>query len=135
MILGNYTDKYWKAKELFEKFHKERNTPQIAIPKPPEVEKAKHYGVVKVHDYLSLEDLLNKIKPITSEKPKYMELLDIGPNYGQHFGFILYRTSINKIKNLKLASNQKQQSLMKFESISDILLYLRRSFRSRYCID
>ncbi len=100
MNLGNYTDKYWKAKELFEKFHKERKTPTIAIPKPPEVEQAAHYGVVKVHDYLSLEDLLNKIKP------KHMELLDIGPNYGQHFGFILYRTPINKIKHLKLTGNQ-----------------------------
>ncbi len=56
---------------MFEKFHKERNTPNIAIPKPPGVEHTAHYGVVKVYDYLSLDDLLNKIKPITSEKPKF----------------------------------------------------------------
>ncbi len=92
---------------MFEKFHKERNTPYVAIPKPPEVEHIAYYGVVKVHDFLSLDDLLNKIKPITSEKPKHMELLDIGSNYGQHFGFILYRTSINKIKHLKLTGNRK----------------------------
>ncbi len=102
---GNYTDKYWKAKELFEKYTKERNAPQILIPKPPEVSQTANYGVVKVNDYLSLNDLLDKIKPISSEKPKHMELLDIGPNYGQHFGFILYRTSINKFKNLKLSGN------------------------------
>jgi len=90
---------------LYEKFHKERNSPKILVPKPPEVEHTANYGVVKVHDYLSLNDLLNKIKPIVSEKPKHMELLDIGPNYGQHFGFILYRTSINKVKHLKIMGN------------------------------
>ncbi len=90
---------------MFEKFNKERNAPKILIPKPPDVSQIANYGVVKVNDYLSLNDLLDKIKPISSEKPLHMELLDIGPNYGQNFGFILYRTSINKFKNLKLLGN------------------------------
>jgi hypothetical protein len=54
-------------------------------------------------DYLSLEDLLIKIKPIESTEPKHMELLDIGPNYGQNFGFILYRISAHKFKHLKIS--------------------------------
>ena len=89
---------------MFEKFQKQ-NGPNIPIPKPPEVEQAAHYGVVKIIDYLPLETLLSKIKPITSEKPQHMELINIGTNYGQHFGFILYRTTTNKFKNLKLAGN------------------------------
>jgi len=61
-----------------------------------------HYGAVKILDYLSLEDILNKMKPITSEKPMHMELLNIGTNYGQHFGYTLYRTTADKFKHLKL---------------------------------
>jgi hypothetical protein len=87
---------------LIEKFSKERNSPNIHIPKSPEVSHSAHYGVVKIHDYLSLDDILNKMKPIISEKPKHMELLDIGTNYGQNFGFILYRTTSDKFKHLKL---------------------------------
>ncbi|CAG2182817.1 unnamed protein product, partial [Oppiella nova] len=31
---GNYTAKYWKTKELVEKFTKERGLPQLLVPKP-----------------------------------------------------------------------------------------------------
>ncbi|CAG2121282.1 unnamed protein product, partial [Medioppia subpectinata] len=75
---GNYTDKYWKTKELIEKFNKERSQPKLLISKPPELIKPKAYGKVKVVDYLSLEDVLSKIKPIVTEKPTHMELLNLG---------------------------------------------------------
>ena len=60
------------------------------------------YGLIKIVDHLSLEDLLDKITPIESQEPKYMELLDIGHNFGQNFGFIVYRMSVHKFKQLEL---------------------------------
>jgi len=99
---------------LFAKFTKERGGPNIHIPNPPEVSHTANYGVVKVNDYLSLEDILNNIKPITTEKPTHMELLDIGSNYGQHFGFILYRTTTDKFKQLKLSGNLTHQIYFQF---------------------
>ncbi|CAG2182393.1 unnamed protein product, partial [Oppiella nova] len=43
------------------------------------------------------------MKPIVTEKPQHMESLNIGSNYGQNFGFILYRLAhVNKFKHLKL---------------------------------
>jgi hypothetical protein len=44
-----------------------------------------NYGVIKVTQYLTLNDILAKIKPKASEGPKQMKLIDIGVNYGQNF--------------------------------------------------
>jgi hypothetical protein len=101
---GNYTEKYWKTKELIEKFTKERNLPKLIIPSPPKAETAAHYGVVNITDYLSYNDLLTHVKSYKSEKPIHPELLNIGPNYGQNFGFTVYRTTIPKSKNLTIVS-------------------------------
>ena len=102
LFAGNYTDKYWKTREIYTKLAKERHFPKIHIPEPPKVESAAHYGVIKIIDYLSFEDLLSKITPIESNEPKHMELINIGHNYGQNFGFIVYRISTNKFKHLKI---------------------------------
>ncbi|XP_054166384.1 beta-galactosidase-1-like protein 2 [Oppia nitens] len=100
---GNYTDKYWKTKELTTKFTKERGYPQLRIPEPPKPELTTSYGKVIIKDYLSLDNLLSKVKSITTSKPQYMELLNLGANYGQSYGFINYRlTGLQKFKHLKL---------------------------------
>ncbi|CAG2166179.1 unnamed protein product, partial [Oppiella nova] len=110
---GNYTAKYWKTKELIEKFTKERGLPQLSIPKPPVVSLTTGYGKLKVKDYLSLEDVLIKIKPIVTEKPQHMELLNIGSNYGQNFGFILYRLSnVTKFKHLKVTGGASDRGVI-----------------------
>jgi len=67
---------------------------------------AANYGLVKVNEFLSYNDLLSYIKPVKSDKPKAVEMLDIGPNYGQNFGFTVYRTKISKSNNMKLSGNQ-----------------------------
>jgi hypothetical protein len=86
---------------LIEKLHKERpNLPKVKTPTPPKENPKARYGVIKVTEYLNFDDLLNKTKPIVSDHPKHMESLDIGPNYGQNFGFTLYRTKVPKIKSL-----------------------------------
>ncbi len=100
-FLGNYTQKYWKAKEIFEKFANERNLPKLRIPNPPKLETTASYGVVKVTDQLSYNDLLTHVKSYKSVNPIHPEFLDIGPDYGQNFGFTAYRTTIPKSKNFK----------------------------------
>ncbi|CAG2183185.1 unnamed protein product, partial [Oppiella nova] len=110
---ANYTDKYWKIKELIEKFTKERGLPQLLIPKPPAVSLTIGYGKLKVKDFLSLEDVLTKIKPIVTEKPQHMESLNIGSNYGQNFGFTLYRlANVNKFKHLKLTGGASDRGVI-----------------------
>ena len=111
-FVGNYTPKYWKTQELVQKFTKERGLPQLLVPKPPTPPQAMAYGVIKVKDYLSFDDILTQIKPITTEKPQPMELLNLGPNYGQNFGFINYRlTNLQKFKHLKLTGNFSENSV------------------------
>ncbi len=39
-----------------------------------------------------------------------MKMLDIGPNYGQNFGFIVYRTQTPKAKELKITSKKFSDS-------------------------
>jgi len=93
---------------------------------------AAHYGTVKIHDYLSLEDILNQMKPIISEKPKHMELLDIGTNYGQHFGFILYKTSANKFKHLKISGNHQKlihRNVNYFDSFLNYLFSIKAVYQ------
>jgi hypothetical protein len=64
------------------------------------------YGVIKVKDYLPFDDVLSAVKPIVTDKPTAMELLNLGPNYGQHYGFINYRLNgLQKFKHLKLSGN------------------------------
>ena len=87
---------------MFSKLVKEKHLPKTHIPEPPKVSPTANYGSIKIDDYLSLEDLLSHIKSIESKEPKHMELLNIGPNYGQNFGFILYRIITQKFKNLDL---------------------------------
>ena len=89
---------------MIEKLSKERHFPKIHIPNQPVVESAAHYGVIKVKDYLSIDDLVSKITPHESKEPKTMELLNIGHNYGQNFGFINYRITTHKFNHLKLES-------------------------------
>ena len=107
---------------MIEKFINERNLTKLRIPETPKPDLAAHYGVVKTSGYLSYNDLLIHIKSYKSEKPIHPELLNIGTNYGQHFGFILYRTTTNKFKNLKLAGN------LEFYSLFIYLHQLKRYF-------
>jgi hypothetical protein len=94
------------VKELNERFIKERNLPKIKTPAPPKEIQAVSYKNINVTEYLPLNQVLSKIKPFKSENPIFMEMLNIGPNYGQNFGFIVYRTQIPKAKQLKITSKK-----------------------------
>ena len=74
--------------------------PQIQRPNPPPTERAHGYGVVKVTEQLSLNELVKHVEGHKVEKPIHPELLNLGPGFGQLFGFTLYRTTIPKSKTL-----------------------------------
>ncbi|CAG2175721.1 unnamed protein product, partial [Oppiella nova] len=112
---GNYSAKYWKTKELIDKFNKERSQPDIYIPKPPEYVPPVSYGKLKVKDYLSLEDVLTQMKPIVTEKPQHMELLNITQNSGQSYGGVSDRGVIlvdhNEVGLVESAAKDYNQDL------------------------
>jgi len=58
--------------------------------------------VVKTTEYLPYNDLLSKSKAVASDKAVHMELLNVGTNYGQNFGFTLYRATVAKFSKLTL---------------------------------
>jgi hypothetical protein len=83
---------------LIEKLPKERpNLPKVNLPTPPKENQKANYGVINVTEYLNFDDLLSKIKPISSVQPKNTESLNIGPNCEQNFCFILCRIKVPKI--------------------------------------
>ena len=104
IFLGNYTEKYYKTIQILEKHVKDHKLPQIRRPNPPPVEKATSYGVVKVTEQITLNELVKHVKSYKVDKPIHPEVLNIGPNYGQLFGFTLYRTTIPKSKTLHFQS-------------------------------
>jgi hypothetical protein len=93
-MIGNYTPKYWKTKELIERFNTERNAPKLKQYLPPKHNRAVSYGVIEMTEQLCLYHILSNIKSYSSKSPVSMENINIEPNYGQNFGFTLYRTSI-----------------------------------------
>jgi hypothetical protein len=97
---GDYTQSYWSTKNVIEKLAKERNFPKLKIPEPPKENLKASYGTIKVLEYLTLNELLKLIKPIASDLPKHMEMIDIKPNYGQNFGFTVYRTEVQKFSKI-----------------------------------
>jgi hypothetical protein len=104
---GNYTDFYNKLKHVIDNFN--GNPKTKTIPLPPVTPKM-NYGSIKVTETLPLSEILNHVTPIESDAPLQMELINLnGKNYGQNFGFILYRTTISKAKSLKLNMDDRAQ--------------------------
>jgi beta-galactosidase GanA len=109
---GDYTDLYWKTKELIDRLHKERNVQKFKTPPQPKETGKGNYGKVNVTEYLPFESIVNDIKPIESKEPLQMEMLKIGKNYGQSYGFILYRTTVPKFKNLRFAPGVDDRAII-----------------------
>ncbi|KAK9874561.1 hypothetical protein WA026_005396 [Henosepilachna vigintioctopunctata] len=109
---GDYTEKYFKAKELLQKYQKvatrfvEEVPLSTRITFPPE----------SVTQMLKFEDIFKKTSYQTFEKnPIPMELIAINSNSGQSFGYIVYRkTGLNIPPNstLKLKGKIRDQAIV-----------------------
>ncbi|XP_050506215.1 beta-galactosidase-1-like protein 2 [Diabrotica virgifera virgifera] len=93
---GDYTDKYYKAKEIIAKYSKLK----IKIPAMPELHKRMSYAPIDIIGELTLADIINQSQVHHIERLVSMELIDVNNKSGQSYGYIVYRaTGINIPKN------------------------------------
>lgn len=89
-----YTKKYRLVRQLYHKLVHLGKLPRLALPDLPKVVPASAYGQFTLQEYLPLEAILRH-SPRFDNVPKAlpMELLNLGKDYGQRFGFVLYRVT------------------------------------------
>lgn len=89
---GNYTAKYYKTREMYLKLVATGRLPKTYLPDIPPAPKARAYGKLQIEKTLPFESILEQAPKFTNmKKPVPMELLNLGKDYGQRFGFVLYR--------------------------------------------
>lgn len=109
---GDYTDKYYKVKELITK----HNTIKTKTPEQPELIKRIAYPQVPITGKLTIDQLIQNSTTLQSQKLKPMELLDINDDSGQSYGYIVYRKT-----NLTIPAN----SILKIQGhVCDTILVL-----------
>lgn len=110
---GDYTDKYYKVKELIKKY----NTVVTKLPDLPRPNIKIAYPTITIKNMLTVDDLIQQSCEIfISEKPIAMESLNINNNSGQSYGYIVYRK-----KNISIPPN----SILKIEGhVCDTVLVL-----------
>ena len=86
---------------MIEKFNRESNLTELNKVDVPEPNKARNYGVLQINEQLSLNNILYRLPSYLSKYPVSMENINVGPNYGQNFGFTLYRTVMPKGRAIK----------------------------------
>lgn len=101
---GDYTEKYFAAKELIKKYSKI----PVNIPEMPVVSKKTAYSRIKPNCTLSLNQLLEQLNFFTKNEHLIpMEFVE-KQNTGQKFGYILYRKKhVNIPPNATLRINGK----------------------------
>lgn len=101
---GNYTEKYYKTRQLYDKLVASGRQPAIAIPtNPPPVVRAKAYGHLAMKEYLDFGQIIDQLKPVIMKQPLFMEFIDNSSG----FGFILYRLKTKPIHTFNITGNYK----------------------------
>jgi hypothetical protein len=91
---GDYTDKYFAAQALIEKYQ----LPVLRRPELVPTQPKQAYATVPLESYLTFADLLTQLpdsNKFTMEKPVSMEMLPMNGNSGQSYGYVLYRAQTN----------------------------------------
>ena len=89
---GNYTAKYYKTRELYLKGVASGIFPKTYLPDIPPAPSSFAFGKVAVEQMLPYEHILeHAIKFTNVKKPVTMELLNYTKDYGQRFGWVVYR--------------------------------------------
>ncbi|KAH9388479.1 Beta-galactosidase-1-like protein 2 [Tyrophagus putrescentiae] len=101
---GNLTDKYFETRALYDRLVASGRHPKISLPdSPPEVADAVGYGNISVGEWLPLERLLKECPSVSGlPKPVPMEMLPLGPGYGQSYGFVLYRVEAKAVSSYQI---------------------------------
>ncbi|KZS05123.1 Beta-galactosidase [Daphnia magna] len=90
---GDYTDKYYAAKDLIARFNR---IPNIYMPAMPAESVKTVYPAIQATEHLTLDDLLLQLPSnlvIQSDNLLAMEDLPINNGNGQSYGYILYRNT------------------------------------------
>ncbi|KAJ6224706.1 hypothetical protein RDWZM_003251 [Blomia tropicalis] len=89
---GNYTEKYYKTREFYQKLVQIGKLPKTRLPDVPKARSTYSYGTILPVKMLSFESMLKHVDVYSKlSKPVPMEMLNRTSLYGQNFGFILYR--------------------------------------------
>jgi len=90
---GDITPKYLKTRELFLKHVLE---PQgiTTLPDIPANSPKRTYGSVSVEATVTFETLIQYSSSLNASEPVAMEMLKLNGDYGQNFGYVLYRCVI-----------------------------------------
>ena len=99
---GNYTPKYYKTRELYQKLVASGRFPKIHLPEIPHGPSVVAYDKASIEEVLPFEEILTHAQKFVLKKPVSMELLDIGKDYGQRFGFIMYRVEGKEAKTYEV---------------------------------
>lgn len=109
---GNYTAKYYKTRELYLKLVASERLPKVHLPEIPPVQGTAAYGKVSIESMLELEDILGYAKKYTKmKKPVPMELLNEGKDFGQRYGFVLYRVEGFQISSYEVSGPIADQAI------------------------
>ena len=89
---GNYTAKYHKTREFYQQLVATGRLPKTYLPDVPKASHAHAFGKVAIIQRLPLEAILSRARKFTNvQKPVSMELLNYTKDYGQRYGFVVYR--------------------------------------------
>ena len=101
---------------MIEQLMKDGKIPATRWPSTPQETKKVKYETLKINQQLPLEAILNHVRPIKSVNTMPMHMLDIGDNFGQQFGFTLYRTSIPVIEELELIDGVMDRTIIMIDN-------------------
>ncbi|XP_076346692.1 beta-galactosidase-1-like protein 2 [Tachypleus tridentatus] len=89
---GDYTVKYFKTREIIKECC---SSPKLRNPPLPYESKKMSLLNLTVSKILPWAKITGRIKPQHTVAPVNMEILDLGNNFGQNFGFVMYRTKVS----------------------------------------
>ncbi|ESP02347.1 hypothetical protein LOTGIDRAFT_224863 [Lottia gigantea] len=101
---GDLTPKYDKTRQLILEYVLK---PQgiTSLPDPPPNSPKNSYGTVEIKNFIPWNDILQLVtKTVQSQSVVTMEMLDLGNGYGQSYGYIVYRKTMNAGKHLSFTS-------------------------------
>ncbi|KAH9399001.1 Beta-galactosidase-1-like protein 2 [Tyrophagus putrescentiae] len=118
-----YTEKYHLVRKLYLKLVNVGRMPKLHLPKVPQITTLTSYDNVTVTHYLPLEQLLKKCRKFENlTKPVTMEMLNFGANYGQRYGFILYRVVGKQVKEYQITGPIRDRGIFLVDSVEiDVL--------------
>lgn len=111
-----YTEKYSLIREFYSKLVQLGRLPKLHLPQIPKAPTLFAYGKMSMNKFRSFEEILEVATKFTLSKAVSMEMLQLGPGYGQRYGFVNYR-----IKTKNQVSNYEVKGIINLNSINYLI--------------